>query len=175
VEPLLVFRRTGKTIAKVLAYGFGGGTVVLGVSTSLGGAFSAHAIWSAFSGYLLVASPFFLAGAVLALCWRELWVVEGDDGARLLRMITFRPWMFSGPRIEQASVDEYAAVCTAELTHRAEKASYAVALLTAEGDQVPIREFQEIGEAREFVERLAEATGLRIQRGEPVVADASET
>lgn len=169
---MLVFRRTGKTIAKVLAGGFGGGTLLLGVTTSLGGSFHWQALWSAFSGYFLVASPFFLAGAILALCWRELWVVRDDDGTRLLRMITFRPWMLSGPRVEQASLAEYAAVCTAELTHRAEKASFAVALMTAEGDQVPIREFEELEEARDFVERLAEATGLAVRRAEPAEARA---
>lgn len=172
VEPLLVFRRTGKTIAKVLAFGFGGGTLVLGVSTSVGGSFELHAIWSAFTGYALVASPFFVAGAILALCWRELWVVVADDGGRFLRMITFRPWMLSGPRVEQAPMDEYAAVFTAELTHRAEKASFAVALMTQKGDQVPIREFEEIDKARTFVEQLAAATGLPVRRGEPT-ADAS--
>jgi hypothetical protein len=171
-EPMLVFRRTGKTIAKVIAGGFGGGTLLLGLTTSLGGTFRWQAIWAAFSGYFVVASPFFLAGAILALCWRELWVVEGEDGSRFLRMITFRPWMISGPRVEQAPLSEYAAVCTAELTHRAEKASFAVALMTAEGEQVPIREFEEIDEARDFVKRLAEATGLVIRRAEPAEAGA---
>lgn len=171
VEPLLVFRRTGKTIAKVLAFGFGGGTLVLGVSTSVG-SLEPRAIWSAFTGYALVASPFFVAGAILALCWRELWVVVSDDGARFLRMITFRPWMLAGPRVEQAPMDEYAAVFTAELTHRAEKASFAVALMTQAGDQVPIREFEEIEMARSFVEQLAAATGLPVRRGEPAT-DAS--
>jgi hypothetical protein len=124
-------------------------------------------MWSALAGYALVASPFFLAGGILALCWRELWVVHDEDGGRFLRMITFRPWMFAGPRVEQAPLNEYAAVCTAELTHRAEKASFAVALMTQEGDQVPIREFQELDTARSFVEQLAEATGLPIRRAEP--------
>ncbi len=167
-----MFRRTGRTIAKVLAFGFGGGTLMLGVLTSVGGGFDAHAIGSAFTGYGLAASPFFLAGAILALCWRELWVVPADDTKRLLRMITFRPWMFSGPRVEQASLEDYAAVCTAELTHRAEKASFAVSLMTREGDQVPVREFTELEPARQFVEELAAATGLPVRRAQPVT-DAS--
>ncbi len=65
-------------------------------------------------------------------------------------------------------------MCTAELTHRAEKASFAVALMTQGGDQVPIREFEELDEARTFVEKLAEATGLRVQRGEAAAVDAPE-
>lgn len=172
VEPLLVFRRTGKTIAKVLAFGFGGGTLALGLTTSVGGAFRPAAIWAAFYGYFLAASPFFLAGAIVALCWRELWVVQDDDGDRFLRMVTYRPWMFSGPRVEQAAMSEYAAVCTAELTHRAEKASFAVALMTTDGEQVPIREFDEIADARAFVDELATATGLAIRRAEPVTEHA---
>jgi hypothetical protein len=166
VEPFLVFRRTGKTIAKVIAFGFGGGTVLLGLTTAGAGAFSLAALAAAARGYFLAALPFFVGGAILAACWRELWVVPGvDDGGAVLRMVTYRPWMLRGPRVEQAAVGDYASVCAARLDHRGEQSSFAVALMTRDGEQVPVREFDDRGAAETFVAELAAATGLPIRRG----------
>ena len=53
---------------------------------------------------------------------------------------------------------------TARIDHRAEKSSFAVVLTSRAGEQVPVREFDQIGEAQSFVEKLAEATGLRTGR-----------
>ena len=156
VEPFLVFRRTGKTIALVLAGGFGGGTVLLGLM-SAASALNSAAILPAVKGYLLAALPFFVAGALLATCRRELWVVPD---AKAVRMLTFRPWHFSGPRIEQAKLDEYTGLCTVSMTHRTEAETLAVALITGEGDRVPVKEFAERDAAEAFALELAEATGL---------------
>jgi hypothetical protein len=158
--PFLVMKRTGKTIAKVLAFGFGGGTLLLGVVTSVGGSLSARAIWPALTGYLLAALPFFVMAAVLWRCKRELWVVPSHG---VLRMLTFRPWLVRGPRVEQASLEEYRGVCTVAL--RGEDAAVAVALVTQAGDPVPVRDFGSSGEAVTFLEELERVTGLPRLRG----------
>ncbi len=154
--PFLVMQRTGKTIAKVLGLGFGGGTVLLGVTTSVGGALSTRALWPALTGYLLAALPFFVMAAVLWRCKRELWVVPADG---VLRMLTFRPWLVRGPRVEQ----EYRGVCTVAL--RGEDAAVAVALVTQAGDPVPVRDFGSTSEAATFLEELERVTGLPRLRG----------
>ncbi len=156
-EPFLVFRRTGTTIAAVLAFGFGGGTVLLGVVSSFSFGFSVDAVWAAFRGYFLAALPFFLGALILVRCRRELWFVPG---ARSFRMLTFRPWQLSGPRVEEAKLDEFRAVKTERLEQDAEQATTVVSLVMSAGDAVPVREFDAPDEARALASKLAELTGL---------------
>lgn len=156
-EPYLVFRRTGRTIAAVLAFGFGGGTVLLGVVTAAVGAFSATTIWMAARGYVLAALPFFLAALVLVRCRRELWFVPA---ARALRMLTFRPWQLAGPRVEEAKLDEFRAVKTELLEPIGEQRTTAVSLVMLAGGAVPLREFELPEEARALARHLSELTGL---------------
>ena len=160
-EPFLVSSRSGKTIAKVVAFGFGGGTVVLGLTTTFGIAFSAQALLGAFRGYFLAAIPFFLFGAVLAVCKRELWYVPEASAFRLL---TFRPWLFKGPRVEQAPLEEYQAVCAVEVERDDEKPANVVALVTKGGDEVAVREVDDIKEAETFAQALSDVTGLPLRR-----------
>jgi hypothetical protein len=155
MEPFLVFRRTGRFIAAVLALGFGGGTLLLGIGSTMIAAPSLHALWGSFRSYLLVTLPFFLAGGILALCRRELWFVPE---LRAFRMLTFRPWLFSGPRVEQGSIDDYRGLCT-EVTDASEVA-VVVSLVTGGGERVPVREFDKPAEAQAFAQRFAEITGL---------------
>lgn len=163
MEPFLVFRRTGRIIALVLGLGFGGGTLLLGVTTAAGSAFTGAAIWAAVRGYFLAALPFFVAAAVLWGCRRELWVVPAD---KVLRMLTFRPWRLWGPRVEQAPISEYDGVCIVSLDHRAESSTFAVALCTGD-ERIPVREYALRAEAEDFAMGLSEVTGLRRIRGEP--------
>ena len=137
MEPFLVFRRTGRAIAAVVAFGFGGGTVIMGVATSLASAMRLGAFLPAFTGYFLAASPFFLFGWILSRCRRELWFVPE---ASAFRMLTYRPWLLKGPRVEQASLDDYRAVTTRVISPVAEEDSTLVALLTQDGDAVPVDE-----------------------------------
>jgi hypothetical protein len=165
MEAFLVFRRTGKTIAAVLAGGFGGGTVLLGVGSAVAEALTstasastgARAILPALQGYLLASSPFFLLALLIALCRRELWFLP-ELG--VFRMLTFRPWLLRGPRVEQAPLDEYRALCTEQLDERSEGSGTLVSLITESGECVPVREFKEPIEARAFLEELADVTGL---------------
>ncbi len=167
MEPFLVFRRTGRVIAAVLALGFGGGTLLIGVTTAAGSAFSGAAVWAALKGYFLVSLPFFVAGAILAGCRRELWVIPSDG---VLRMLTFRPWRLRGPRVEQAPISEYDGVCIVSLDHRAEASTFAVALCTGE-ERIPVREYTARAEAEDFAGALAEVTGLRrIRAAEPATS-----
>lgn len=160
MEPFLVFRRTGRTIAAVVALGFGGGTILLGLGTTLAAAPSAHSAFAAARGYFLAALPFFVAGALLAVCKRELWFVPE---ARAFRMLTYRPWRFRGPGVEQASIEDYRALCTESLSHRTEQPTTLVSLVTEGGETVPIREFEESSEASAFAKRFAEVTGLPLR------------
>jgi hypothetical protein len=161
MEPVLVFRKTGRLVALVIGVGFGGGTLLMGVVSALGEAMRAEALAPALRGYFLAALPFFAGAAVLWVCRRELWFVPE---ARAFRMLTYRPWRFSGPRVEQASVDEYRALCTASVERRGEASTTVVALLTPSGDVVPVREFDAPAEAEAFVADLARATGLPRER-----------
>ncbi|MBM4375155.1 MAG: hypothetical protein FJ095_08730 [Deltaproteobacteria bacterium] len=163
-EPYLVFRRTGRTIAAVLAFGFGGGTVLLGVLSSVVGAVSAAAIWAAARGYFFASFPFFLGALVLVRCRRELWFVPG---ARAFRMLTFRPWQLAGPRVEEAKLEDFHAVRTEVFEQVGEAASTVVSLVMASGDAVPVREFDAPDEARRAAAELAEITGL------PMFGDAA--
>lgn len=161
-EPMLVFRRTGKTIGRVVAWGFGGGTILLGVTSAAADAFRAAAIWPALRSYSLAALPFFLFGLVLAACRRELWFLPE---LRVFRMLTFRPWR-RDPRVEQASVEEYAGVCRVAAEDGDQQARNVVALVTAEGARIPVRELDDVAAATAFGERLSEATALPYRDGE---------
>ena len=168
-EPFLVSRRTGKTIAKVVAFGFGGATVVLGLATTFGVAFSLQALFGAFRGYFLAAIPFFLFGGVLALCKRELWFVPE---AEAFRMLTFRPWQLKGPRVEQGPLEDYQAVCAVELEQDDEQPATVVALVTQRGEEVAVREVSDLKEAEAFAQSLSEATGLPLRRRVERLEDA---
>lgn len=157
-EPFLLFRRTGRTIAAVVAFGFGGGTVLMGLASTLAAVFSARAAFGAFKGYALAAAPFFLFGLILAACRRELWFVPE---ARAFRMLTYRPWRLRGPRVEQASLDDYRAACLWEVPSGEARGNTVVALVTDEGgERVPVREFTDGDQARAFLSELCDVTGL---------------
>jgi hypothetical protein len=158
MEPFLVFRRTGRTIAAVLALGFGGGTLLLGLGSTVADAPNLHATLAAGRGYLLATLPFFLAAAVLYVCKRELWFLPE---VRAFRMLTFRPWRLSGPQVEQAPLDEYRALCTESMGDKDK--TTVVSLVTEGGETVPVREFAVSDEARAWAERFAEVTGLPLQ------------
>jgi hypothetical protein len=170
MAPLLVSRRSGRTIALVVALGFGGGTILLGVTSAAAGALKAAAIWPAFWGYFWAAMPFFVFGAILAACRRELWVVPEQQ---MLKMLTYRPWLVRGPRVEQAPLTEYRGLCLVSLEARAEQASLAVALVPTEGDPVPLREFESAEQAESFLAEMEEATGLPRVRAETSDDDAA--
>jgi len=155
-EPFLVFRKTGRTIAAVLAFGFGGGTLLMGVASTAAAAVNARALLNAFLGYFLGALPFFVLAAVLAMCRRELWFVPE---ARAFRMLTYRPWR-RGPRVEQALIDEYKALCSWAIAGGEAEGNTVVALVTEGGERVPLREFHQADEARGFLEQLCDVTGL---------------
>ena len=162
MDPLLISRRTGRTIAIVLALGFGGGTLLLGLATSLAAALRTGVLWPVVQGYSLAALPFFVGGALVAMCRRELWFLPEH---RAFRMLTYRPWRLRRPRVEQASVDEYRAVCLMDDESEGAAEDEAgepavVALVTREGDKVPLREFRDAADAKAFALELAEATGL---------------
>jgi hypothetical protein len=120
-------------------------------------------VFSAATGYILASLPFFVGALILMFCRRELWIVPDD---KMLRMLTFRPWLWRGPRIEQAPLDEYRGLCLVSLDHRAERSSLAVALITEDGDRVPIREFDVRDQADDYVRELADITGLPRIAGE---------
>ncbi|MEZ4440259.1 MAG: hypothetical protein R3B72_14275 [Polyangiaceae bacterium] len=162
MDPFLVFRRSGRTIAAVIGLGFGGGTFVLGVASSAVGALSLSALLPAVKGYFLVSLPFFAFGAVLAACRRELWVLPEQ---KVLRMLTFRPWLLRGPRVEQADLSDYQGLCMVNLDNQAERTTTAVALVPTEGDPVPVKEFGEPSAAEAFLGELGEVTGLPRIRG----------
>lgn len=157
MPPFLIFRRTGRVIALVLAVGIGGGTVLIGTASAAAGALSAAAVWPALKGYVLVSLPFFVMGAVLWRCRRELWAVPE---AKALRMLTYRPWQVKGPRVEQAPIGDYSGLCKVTIDSRAEQTSLAVALITNDGDHIPVREFDGHDAADAFLSELGDVTGL---------------
>ncbi len=159
---MLVFRRTGKTIGKVVAWGFGGGTVLLGVTSAAVDAFRAAAILPALRAYTLAALPFFAVGLLLATFRRELWFVP-ELG--VFRMLTFRPWR-RAPRVEQASVDEYSGVCRVVAEDSEEPLRKVVALITKGGATVAVRELDDVAAATAFGEKLSQATSLPYRDGE---------
>ncbi len=147
----------------MLAFGFGGGTLVLGVLTAVGASFELRALLAAFKGYFLAALPFVVAGVALSLCRRELWFLPG---ARAFHMLTFRPWLVRGPRVEEARLDEYRALRSDMPDPAMDEPAHVVSLVTVTGESVPVREFDRADEARGFIERLAAVTRLAIEGGD---------
>jgi hypothetical protein len=155
VEPILLRYRSGKTAAAAIALGFGGGTLLLGVVSFASEAMRGARIGGILIGYGVAALPFFVLAGLVAVCRSELWLLPEE---RAFRLLTFRPWRL-GPRIEQASVDEYAGVRIDPAPER-EGGGTLVSLIAADGEAVPLRQFTDEREARPFAERLASAAGL---------------
>lgn len=163
-EPLLLRLRSGRIAAAVVAFGFGGGTLLLGGITLTAGALEGGSPWGGVIGYLIAASPFFLGAWILALCKSELWFLpEG----RSLRLLTYRPWLRT-PRVEEASLDEYAGVRVEPPPDQ--EGGPVVALVSVQGEAVPVRQFSDAGEAEAFARRVAAATGLWLRGSEGAAA-----
>lgn len=152
---MLLRRRSGKTAALVIALGFGGGTIALGVGTALLGPTPGASLLPAFEGYALATLPLFALAAVIAVCKSELWL---DPDARVLRLLTFRPWLFR-PRLEQAPLSEYSGV-RVDATPEDEGGGVLVSLVTTAGEAVPLREFEAREIATPFAAELAKVSGL---------------
>ena len=159
MDPILLRRRTGRTAALVIALGFGGTVLVLGVGGAvLSG--SRGAIVPALLGYSLATLPLFVLAAVIAVCRTELWLLPKE---RVLHLLTFRPWRLQ-PHVEEAKVSEYAGV-RLEPAPEDEGGGFLVSLITAGGEAVPIRQFKEQGEAEPFAETVASSVGLWFRTG----------
>jgi hypothetical protein len=174
-QPLLIRRKSGRTAGAVVAFGIGGGLLVMGIASAVAGSFHAGAVWPAIKGYVLALLPLFVFGAVLAVCRRELWLLPEE---RVLRMLTFRPWLLRGPRVEEASLDEYVGVRTILIDAdpalgEDSVAMCVVALVPKEGDQVPLFEMSDLGAAHILAERVAELSGLPIQAAAGRADDAA--
>ncbi len=166
VDPILLRRRTGRTAALVIALGFGGTTLLLGVGGAvLSG--SRGAVIPALLGYSLATLPLFALAAVIAACRSELWLLPQE---RVLHLLTFRPWRLQ-PRVEEAKVSEYAGV-RLEPAPEDEGGGFLVSLITSGGEAVPIRQFKDQHEAEPFAESVASSVGLWFraagQQSEPV-------
>jgi hypothetical protein len=159
--PILLRLRSGKTAALVIALGFGGGLTLLGVGSAAFSPLPGFSLFATLKGYLLATSPLFLLAAIIGLCRSELWL---DPEARMLRMLTFRPWLFR-PRVEEASVSEYAGVRT-DPAEEADGGGILVSLVTAGGEAVPLRQFRDRVEAISFAEGIASAVGLWLRHAE---------
>ncbi len=159
---MLLRLRSGKIAAAVLAFGFGGGTMLMALGTAASAAFQGLPFLGSLVGYAIAASPFVLLGAIVALCRTELWLVPEE---RALRLLTYRPWR-RGPRIEQASLDEYAGVL-AERAPEREGGGAMVALVMKSGERVDLRQFKDEASASTFAKDLAGRAELWL-RGELV-------
>jgi hypothetical protein len=160
VDPILLRARSGKTAARVLAFGFGGGTMLIGVASFASEAMRGAHIGGLVLGYGIATLPFFALAGVVALCRSELWLVPE---ARALRLLTFRPWRL-GPRVEEASVSEYTGV-RLDPAPVDDGGGVLVSLVAVDGEAVPLRQFPAGGEAVSFAEQLAEAAGLWLRSG----------
>jgi hypothetical protein len=159
VDPILLRRRTGRTAALVIALGFGGTTLLLGVGGAvLSG--SRGAVIPALLGYSLATLPLFALAAVIAVCRSELWLLPKE---RVLHLLTFRPWRLQ-PRVEEAKVSEYAGV-RLEPAPEDEGGGFLVSLITAGGEPVPIRQFKDQSEGELFAESVASSVGLWFRAG----------
>lgn len=159
--PMLLRLRSGRTAALVIALGFGGGLTLLGVGSAAFSPLPGFSLFATLKGYLLATSPLFLLAAIIALCRSELWL---DPEARVFRMLTFRPWRFR-PRVEEASVSEYAGVRT-DPAEEADGGGVLVSLVTSGGEAVPLRQFRDRPEAVAFAEGVASAVGLWLRHAE---------
>lgn len=159
MDPILLRRRTGRTAGLVVALGFGGTTLVLGVGGALLSG-SRGAVLPALLGYSLATLPLFLLAAIIAVCRTELWLLPKE---RVLHLLTFRPWRLE-PRVEEAKVGEYAGV-RLEAAPEDEGGGFLVSLVTPAGETVPIRQFQAESEAEPFAESVAAAASLWFRAG----------
>jgi len=137
------------------------GLTLLGVGSAAFSPLPGFSLFATLKGYLLATSPLFLLAAIIGLCRSELWL---DPEARMLRMLTFRPWLFR-PRVEEASVSEYAGVRT-DPAEEADGGGILVSLVTAGGEAVPLRQFRDRVEAISFAEGIASAVGLWLRHAE---------
>jgi hypothetical protein len=157
---MLLRLRSGKIAAAALIFGFGGGIMLLALGTAASVASEGFSIWGTLIGYALMALPFVLLGVGVALCRSELWLVPEE---RALRLLTYRPWR-RGPRVEQASLDEYAGVM-AERASDGEGGGAMVSLVLKNGERVELRQFKPADGAVDFAKDLAARAGLWL-RGE---------
>lgn len=167
-EPILLRLRSGKTAALVIGGGMGGGTVLLGVGSAAASAMRGGAILGALVGYAVAVLPLVLLAVIVAVCKSELWLLPEQ---RTLRMLTYRPWLRT-PRVEEASLSEYAGVRTSKMTDDYGKATL-VSLVTTSGEDVPLRQFSDEPEALAYAEKLGAAAGLWVRSAEEKPAEAT--
>ncbi len=160
-EPMLLRLRTGKIAARVISYGFGGGTMLLGIGSVLVGRAHGGGVLGGIVAYALGALPFFLLGGVVARCRSELWLVPE---AKAFRLLTFRPWR-RGPRVEQAPLGDYAGVRT-DPAQEKHGGGTLVSLVAADGEVVAMRQFVELAEAKKFAQDLGSAAGIWVRHSE---------
>lgn len=160
-EPMLLRLRSGKIAALVIAAGFGGGTILLGVATTAASALRGGALLGALVGYGIAVLPLLALAGLIAVCKSELWLVP-ETGT--FRMLTYRPWRLS-PRVEDAPVSEYAGVRTAKMKD-SEGTGTLVSLVTTAGEDVPLRQFSDEAEAQTYAEKLGAAAGLWVRAAE---------
>jgi hypothetical protein len=163
---MLLRLRTGKIGAAVLIFGIAGGTMLLATGTAVQFAAKGLPFVEPWLGFALCVSPFVLAGIVVAFCRSELWLLPEE---RALRLLTYRPWL-RRPRIEQASLDEYAGVLADRASDR-DGGGAMVALVLKSGERVDVRQFKDEASASAFARELAERAGLWL-RGELVTEEA---
>jgi hypothetical protein len=160
VDPILLRSRSGKTAARVIAFGFGGGTLLLGIASFASEALRGARLSGVLVGYGIATLPFFMLAAIVAVCRSELWLVPE---ARAFRLLTYRPWKL-GPLVEEASMSEYAGV-RIDPASEDDGGGVLVSLVTANGEPVPVRQFPGPSSAIPFAEQLAEASGLWLRIG----------
>ena len=164
-EPMLLRLRSGKTAAIVIAAGFGGGTMLLGVASTAASAMRGGALLGAILGYGIAVLPLLALAGIIAVCKSELWLVPESKS---FRMLTYRPWRLA-PRVEEAPISEYAGVRTAKMKDD-DDGSTLVSLVTSSGEDVPLRQFSEEAEALEYASKLGEAAGLWVRAAEETAA-----
>ena len=164
MQPMLLRLRSGRIAAAALVFGFGGGTMLIGLGTVVACAASGLPALATLVGYGLVALPFVALGVVVALCRSELWLVPES---RAIQLLTFRPWR-RAPRVEQASLDEYAGVLADRADDR-DGGGALVSLVTRTGERVEVRQFRAAEEATAFAAEVAARGGLWV-RGELLAA-----
>jgi hypothetical protein len=76
-------------------------------------------------------------------------------------LLTYRPWRLR-PRVEEAPIDEYAGVRTDAASDQ-DGGGTIVALVSAGGEVVPMRQFKQDAEARRFADDLAKAAQLWVR------------